>query len=152
MCLNEVLQKRTVYQRYHNWYVLDEDFSWDVEGIYKSTFQHLGASIQVPVVFCSILQANKILDDLGEEEDEYLRFASGIYWRELRMIFIFDFEEKISLMETIFHEFRHVMQDRNPHFRHYFESDKKLPYSERITEKDAFQFAKQKLNEYLIAI
>ena len=52
----------------------------------------------------------------------------------------------------MFHEFRHVMQDLDPDFRHHFESDKKLPYQERMTERDAFQFAKEKINEYLTAM
>ena len=44
------------------------------------------------------------------------------------------------------------MQDHNPNFRHYFETDKKLPYRERITEIDAFKYAKEKINEFVTAI
>ena len=43
-------------------------------------------------------------------------------------------------------------RDLNPEFRHYFDSDRKLPYKERMTEIDAFKYAKEKTNEYLMAI
>ena len=105
-----------------------------------------------PVIFCSTLNANKIISAMGHEEDEYLRFESGVYWRELGLIFIFHYDEYLPLIETLFHEFRHVMQDHDPMFRHYFESDKKLPYQERITEIDAFHYAKVKTNEFMDAI
>lgn len=152
MQLSEVIQKHTIFQQYKNWYVLDEEFSWNIETLNKTIFKHLDSIYQIPVVFCSVLEANKIISDMGDEEDEYLRFASGIYWRELGIIFIFDFDEYVPLIEVLFHEFRHVMQDLNPDFRKYFESDKRLPYKERITEIDAFQFAKQKINEYMVAV
>lgn len=147
--LEHVLKKRVIVQQHKQWYVLDKDFSWNLKFVYHSTFKHLDTILDIPVVFCSILEANKIISDLGEDEDEYLRFASGIYWRELGIVFIFKFEEFIPFMETLFHEFRHVMQDLDPGFRQHFETDKKLPYKERLTEIDAFQFAKEKLNEYL---
>ncbi len=147
--LQHVLEKRGIVKQYKQWYIVNNDFTWNLKNVYHSTFKHLETRINIPVVFCSILEANKIISDLGDEEDEYLRFASGIYWRELGIIFIFKFDQFIPLMETLFHEFRHVMQDLNPEFRHHFETDKKLPYQERLTEIDAFQFAKVKLNEYL---
>ncbi|MCM2532962.1 DUF3920 family protein [Neobacillus pocheonensis] len=149
MSLSQVLQKHIIYHQYKNWYVLDDEFYWDIKTLSNTIFKYLGSNFTIPVIFCSICQANKIISDLGDEEDEYLRFASGIYCRELEIIFIFTFSEYIPLIETLFHEFRHVMQDLNPEFRHHFESDKKLPYQERITEMDAFQFAKEKTNEYL---
>ena len=132
MPLNQVLQKRIILQQYKNWYVLDDAFSWNIETLHDTIFKHLNSTLHIPVVFCSTLEANKIISDLGDEEEEYLRFASGIYWRELGIIFIFDFDEYIPLIETLFHEFRHVMQDLDPEFRHHFETDKKLPYNERI--------------------
>ncbi|MBO1512610.1 DUF3920 family protein [Metabacillus bambusae] len=149
MSLSQVLQKRIIFQQYKNWYVLDDEFYWDIKTLSNTIFKYLDSNINIPVIFCSICEANNIISDLGDEEDEYLRFASGIYWRELGIIFIFRFSEYIPLIETLFHEFRHVMQDLNPDFRHHFECDKKLPYQERITEIDAFQFAKEKTNEYL---
>ena len=149
MSLIQVLQKRTIFQQYKNWYVLDDEFSWEIQTLYHTIFTHLDSHIPIPVIFCSISEANKIMSDLGDEEDEYLRFVSGIYSRELEIIFIFHFMEYVPLVETLFHEFRHVMQNDNPTFKHHFESDKKLPYNERITEIDAFQFAKEKTNEYL---
>nr|WP_295972141.1 DUF3920 family protein [uncultured Bacillus sp.] len=144
-----VLEKREISQQHHQWYVLDNEFSWNLKSVFQALYKHLDTFIDIPVIFCSILEANKIISELGDEEDEYLRFASGIYWRELGIIFIFKFDQFLPLMETLFHEFRHVMQDLDPGFRHHFETDKKLPYKERLTEIDAFQFAKNKMNEYL---
>jgi hypothetical protein len=152
MTLQEVIQKHRIYQQYRNWYVLDDEFSWNVQKLCKNIFNHLETIYHTPVVFCSTLQANKIVSHLGEEENEYLRFESAVYWREVGIIFVFDFDNKLELIETLFHEFRHVMQDHNPIFRHYFETDKKLPYRERITEIDAFKYAKEKINEYVMAI
>lgn len=152
MPLSQIIQKRNVIQQYKNWYVLDEEFSWNLIGLQNAIFKHIDINPKIPVVFCSVNDANKIISDLGDEEDEYLRFASGIYWRDLGIIFIFDFDEYLPLIETLFHEFRHVMQDLDPEFRHYFDTDRKLPYRERITEMDAFKFAKEKTNEYLTAI
>jgi hypothetical protein len=149
MSLSQVLQKRIIFHQYKNWYVLDDEFYWDIKTLSNTIFKYLDSNFNIPVIFCSICQANKIISELGDEEDEYLRFASGIYWRELKIIFIFRFSEYMPLIETLFHEFRHVMQDFNPDFRHHFECDKKLPYQERTTEIDAFQFAKEKTNEYL---
>ena len=110
MRLSRVLEKHNVLQRYKNWYVLDDEFSWNLEILYHTIFRHLDSRYQVPVIFCSIREANKIISDLGDEEEEYLRFASAIYWRESRIIFIFDYDEYIPLIKTLFHEFRHVMQ------------------------------------------
>ncbi|WP_338469416.1 DUF3920 family protein [Niallia sp. XMNu-256] len=152
MDLKKALQKHTIYQHYKNWYVLNDDFNWNVKSLYKTIFKHMDFIYDTPVIFCSTLEANKIISALGDEENEYLRYESGVYWRELGIIFIFCFDEHISLIETLFHEFRHVMQDHNPIFRHYFESDKKLPYKERVTEIDAFHFAKEKTIEFLTAI
>ncbi|WP_071393371.1 DUF3920 family protein [Bacillus tuaregi] len=148
MTLTEVLQKRTILQRYKNWYVLDSEFSWNLRSIYHTMDAYLENVFHIPVIFCSIREANQIISDLGDEEDEYLRFAAGIFWRELGIIFIFQYEEYETLIETLFHEFRHVMQDEDPVFRLHFESDKKLPYKERKTEIDAFQFAKEKSEAY----
>ncbi|WP_338449670.1 DUF3920 family protein [Niallia oryzisoli] len=148
MTLAEVLQKRTILQQYKSWYVLDSDFSWNIRSVYHEIFAHLDNVFHIPVVFCSIREANQIISDLGDDEDEYLRFAAGIYWRELGIVFIFQYEEYETLIETLFHEYRHVMQDIDPDFRHHFETDKKLPYKERITEIDAFQFAKEKTDTY----
>jgi len=152
MKIQDALQNHTIYQQYKNWYVLDDEFSWNVQRVYKTIFKHLDSIYHTPVIFCSTLQANKIISAMGDEEDEYLRFESGVYWRTLGIIFIFRFDEKLPLIETLFHEFRHVMQDHNPNFRHYFESDQKLPYKERITEIDAFNYAKEKTNEFVRAI
>ncbi|KAA9014204.1 DUF3920 family protein [Niallia endozanthoxylica] len=148
MTLTEVLQKRTILQQYKCWYVLDNDFPWNIPSIYHKIHDHLDTTFPIPVIFCSIREANKIISDLGHDEDEYLRFAAGIYWRELGIIFIFHYEEYETLIETLFHEYRHVMQDLDADFRHHFEHDKKLPYKERKTEMDAFQFAKEKTNIY----
>jgi hypothetical protein len=37
----------------------------------------------------------------------------------------------------------------DPIFSKHFDTDKKLPYKERITEIDAFRFADEKTGEYL---
>lgn len=152
MHLNQIMQKRNIIKQYKNWYVLDDEFSWNLKKLHDTIFKHIEAKFHIPVIFCTINEANKIISELGDEEDEYLRFASGIYWRDLGIIFIFDFDEYLPLIETLFHEFRHVMQDLNPEFRHYFDSDRRLPYKERMTEIDAFKYAKEKTNEYLMAI
>jgi hypothetical protein len=152
MNLQQVIQKHRIFQQYHNWYVLDDEFSWNVKKLCKNIFEHLEIVYQTPVVFCTTSQANKIVSDMGFEENEYLRFESAVYWREVGIIFIFNFDDKLELIETLFHEFRHVMQDHNPHIKHYFESDKKLPYQERLTEIDAFHYAKEKTNQYILAI
>ena len=149
MNLSQVLEKHHVLQQYENWYVLDESFSWNLSTLNQTIFRHLDSRYQIPVVFCSIREANKIISALGDEEEEYLRFVSAVYWRESRIIFIFDYDEYIPLIKTLFHEFRHVMQDLSPEFRHHFHSDRKLPYKKRITEMDAFQFAEKKTIEYL---
>ena len=67
--------------------------SWNLETLYHTIFRHLDSRYHVPVIFCSIREANKIISDLGDDEEEYLRFASAIYWRESRIIFKFDYDE-----------------------------------------------------------
>lgn len=152
MTLAKALQNHTVYHQYKTWYVLDDEFNWNVKKLYNTISKHLDYMYSTPIIFCTTLDANKIISAMGDEENEYLRFESGIYWRELGIIFIFCYDEYLSLIETLFHEYRHVMQDHNPIFRHYFETDKTLPYQERITEIDAFHYAKEKTIEFLTAI
>lgn len=152
MHLEYVIRKRPIYQQYKNWYVLDDEFSWNIQSLFKSFFKHLDSVQPTPVIFCTINEAKNIIWEMGDDEEEYLQFGSGIYWRELRIIFIFQYKEFVPLIETLFHEFRHVMQDQNEQFRHYFETDKNLPYEERITEIDAFKYAKEKTNEFIAAI
>lgn len=146
-----MIPKRHIYQQSHNWYVLDEDFTWNVTLLRSRIFSLLDNPhcLSIPVVFCDSCEANKIVSELGEEECEWLLYASGVYWREVGIIFIFRFDEYLSLVETLFHEFRHIIQEHTPSLRSHFESDKFLPYEERVTEKDAFSFASEHLQLYI---
>jgi len=148
---NFLIPKRHIYQQSHNWYVLDEDFTWNVTLLRSRIFSLLDNPhcLSIPVVFCDSCEANKIVSELGEEECEWLLYASGVYWREVGIIFIFRFDEYLSLVETLFHEFRHIIQEHTPSLRSHFESDKFLPYEERVTEKDAFSFASEHLQLYI---
>jgi hypothetical protein len=148
MKINQTLNKRTIYQQADSWYVLDKEFQWDVSTLKQTVFQCIDEEIHTPIVFCDSCEANKIVSELGEEEAEYLQLASGIYWREVGIIFIFRFDDYLPLLETIFHELRHVMQENIPEFKDRFEVDKHLPYEQRLIEKDAFHFAKQTLKRY----
>ncbi|MDQ0247179.1 hypothetical protein J2S09_004820 [Bacillus fengqiuensis] len=149
MDLNGVMAKRNVYQQEDQWYVLDAEFSWDLSILKQEVFVCMEKEVHIPVIFCDVCEANKIVAELGEEEAEYLQFASGMYWREVGIVFIFRFHEYLPLMETIFHELRHVMQEDIPELQSHFEWDKKIPYEQRITEKDAFHYAKIYLDKYI---
>ncbi|PGK51455.1 hypothetical protein CN918_27060 [Priestia megaterium] len=146
--LTDVLKNRKVFQCYNHWYVLDDEFTWDLQQLHQQIFSCLDIAIDIPIVFCDSCEANKIVSELGEEEVEYLQFAAGLYWREVGIIFIFQFDDYLPLVETIFHELRHVMQESIPSFQHQFEHDKKLPYEKRLTEIDAFQFAATLLKSF----
>ncbi|MBM7704254.1 DUF3920 family protein [Metabacillus iocasae] len=148
MNIKDILTRRTIYQQTDNWYVVDKEFAWNLSRLKEDVFQYMDQDIRIPVVFCDSCEANKIVSELGEEEAEYLSYASGIYWREVGIIFIFRFDDYLPLLETIFHELRHVMQEDIPELRARFELDKYLPYEQRLIEKDAFQFAKEKLLQY----
>jgi hypothetical protein len=149
MYIHSVIEQRPVYQQYRKWFVLDEEFPWDLYTLQKHVYSCLNQSFLIPVVFCDSCEANKIVSDLGEEEAEYLYFASGLYWREVGIIFIFKFDAYIPLIEVLFHELRHVMQDSMPVFQKQFELDKHLPYEERITERDAYSYAKYQVTKFI---
>ncbi len=149
LLIYSTIHKRPVYQECENWFVLDEEFSFDLHSLQKEVFSCLNRKFTTPVVFCDSCEANKIVSELGEEEAEFLQYASAVYWREVGIIFIFNFEEYLPLIEIIFHELRHVMQEDIPFFKKQFEFDKKLPYEERKTEKDAFQYAKSHLQKFM---
>ena len=51
MTLQEVIQKHRIYQQYHNWYVLDDEFSWDVQKLFKNIFNHLETIYHTPGCF-----------------------------------------------------------------------------------------------------
>ncbi|MGG4438367.1 DUF3920 family protein [Priestia megaterium] len=142
--------ERTVYQQVGNWYVLDEDFSFDLAWLKHKIEQHTQPS-SIPVVFCDSCDANKLVSELGEEECEWLQFAAGIYWREVNIIFIFSFDHLPTLVETIFHELRHLEQESIDGLKECFATDKLLPYEERETEKDAFAIGKKKLHLFSLA-
>lgn len=147
MSLSSVVQKWKDVQQSENWYALHKDFPWDIKELQQIIFHYFGSKIDVPVVFCDTCDANRILDMLGEEESELQWYMAGIF--EADIIFIFHFDEWLPLLETLFHEHRHVWQYHNPEFKPHFDTDKKLPYQERITEIDAFSFAKEKLHKYI---
>lgn len=139
--IQSVIHQRPVYQQSGRWFVLDEEFKWDLPTLQKDVFACLNKAFHIPIIFCDSCEANKIVSALGEEEAECLQFASGVYWREVGIIFIFKFEDYLPLVETIFHELRHYIQDHIPYYQKEFELDKKRPYEERTTEQDAFAFA-----------
>lgn len=149
MRIHSVVERRPVYQQYRKWFVLDEEFPWDLYILQKHVFGCLNKSFLIPVIFCDSCEANKIVSELGKEEAEYLHFASGLYWREVGIIFIFKFDAYLPLIEVLFHELRHVMQDGIPFFQKHFENDKYLPYEERITERDAFAYAKYYVKKFI---
>jgi len=142
--------ERTVYQQVGNWYVLDEDFSFDLAWL-KYEIERFAPSSSIPIVFCDSCEANKLVSDLGEEECEWLQFAAGIYWREVNIIFIFTFEDLPTLVETLFHELRHLEQESIDGLKECFITDKLLPYEERVTEKDAFAVGKEKLELFMLS-
>lgn len=114
LLIYSTIHKRPVYQECENWFVLDEEFSFDLHSLQKEVFSCLNRKFTTPVVFCDSCEANKIVSELGEEEAEFLHYASAVYWREVGIIFIFNFEEYLPLIEIIFHELRHVMQEDIP--------------------------------------
>lgn len=145
--LDDILEGKIV-QHYQNWYALDEEMSWNLAELHQSVFTMINKKLDIPIIFCDTCDANKIVSALGEEEAECLQFASGIYWREVGIVFIFVYDHWLEVMETLFHELRHVMQDQDSSFRHHFISDKKLPYEKRVTEIDAFSYAKEMIEHY----
>jgi hypothetical protein len=149
MNVKQVVNQRIIYQQHNDWYVLDEEFSWNLADLQQDVFTCIGKDFDIPVIFCDSCEANKIVSELGEEESEFLQFVSGVYWREVGIVFIFRYDEKLSLLETLFHELRHVMQENIPELQPLLDSDKKLPYEQRITEKDAFDFAKRHKEKYI---
>ncbi|MEW4285540.1 DUF3920 family protein [Priestia koreensis] len=149
--LREVLDKRGFFQEYNNWYVLEDSFSWNLNILQREVFQCMETFVDVPIVFCDTCDANKIAADLGQEEAEIFLFSSGMYWREIRVIFIFSFSDYYELLQTIFHELRHVMQEEITEFSTAFEEDKYRPYSERLTEIDAFHYADYCLRKFIFS-
>jgi hypothetical protein len=148
MDLNQVINQRKIYQQDNQWYVLDEEFSWNLSALKREIFSCMEKTFDLPVIFCDACEANKIVSELEEEETEHLQYASGVYWREVGIVFIFRFNEYLPLLQTLFHELRHVMQEEIPELTLHFESDKTLPYEQRINEKDAFDYAQKCLNKY----
>lgn len=142
-----VLENQNVVMKTNSWYVLDEDFSFDVEELRRDIFSYIKER-GTPVIFCDTCDANRIASLLGQDEKEFVFAPAAIFWEELDMIFVFRYEEYEPLLETLFHEFRHVSQYHDPSIRPLFTSESHLPYSERWIEKDAFAFAKQKVEEF----
>ena len=149
MTYSSVLSQHFIIQQTDNWYVLDEDFMFDLAWLKSEVERCMNKSFSIPVVFCDSCEANKIVSELGYEECEFLLYAAGVYWREVNMVFIFSFDDLRTTIETLFHELRHVEQEGIEELKKCFDTDKKLPYEERVTEKDAFAFAKDKLHTFI---
>lgn len=131
-----------IYQQAGNWYVLDDDFPWDVNQVKRDVFSLIERR-EVPVIFCDTCETNDVLIRLGEDEEEFLFPLSGFYHKEKRLIFICMWEKYESVLETLLHEFRHDMQ----HERKLLYVGDEM-YEKRWIEKDARVFAKRKLREY----
>ena len=147
--LEQILHKRRITTKFKNWTVLEDEFHFELQTIHDTIFQYLHKAIHTPVIFTNTAEANKIVSELGGDEEEYLMVPSAVYSQEIGIIFIFRFDDYYELLETLFHEFRHVMQEEMDEFKQHFDTDKKLQYRERVTEIDAFLFAREKIQQYL---
>lgn len=136
------LLSQKIYQQTENWYVLDEDFPWDINQVKRDVFSLIERR-DVPVFFCDTCDTNDVLVLLGEEEEEFLFPLNGFYHKEKRLIFVCMWEKYEQLLETLLHEFRHDMQ----HERKLLYVDNEM-YEKRWIEKDARVFAKRKIREY----
>ncbi|MEI4830056.1 DUF3920 family protein [Bacillus sp. FJAT-53711] len=132
-----------VYQQAGNWYVLDDDFPWDITQVQRDVFSLIERR-EVPVFFCDTCEANDVLVQLGEEEEEFLFPLNGFYHKEKRLIFVCMWEKYEQLLETLLHEFRHDMQ----HERKLLYVGNEM-YEQRWIEKDARVFAKRKMREFM---
>ena len=54
MSLSQVLQKHIIYHQYRNWYVLDDEFYWDIKTLSNIIFKYLDSYFSILVIFCSI--------------------------------------------------------------------------------------------------
>ncbi|MFX3625633.1 MAG: DUF3920 family protein [Ectobacillus sp.] len=135
------------YRQAGNWYVLDEEFPWDVHKVRQDIFSLIG-QYDTTVIFCDTCEANSVLRALGEEEEEFLFPLHGYYHKECKLIFVFAWETYEQLLETLLHEFRHHMQFEQSLMRQLFHLERHLPYEDRWVEKDAKEFAREKMMEY----
>ncbi|WP_440602986.1 DUF3920 family protein [Bacillus sp. GB_SG_008] len=136
------LLSQKIYQHTENWYVLDEDFPWDINQVKRDVFSLIERR-DIPVFFCDTCETNDVLVRLGEEEEEFLFPLNGFYHKEKRLIFVCMWEKYECLLETLLHEFRHDMQ----HERKLLYVGNEM-YEKRWIEKDARVFAKRKMREY----
>ncbi|CAG9612483.1 hypothetical protein BACCIP111899_01660 [Bacillus rhizoplanae] len=136
------LLSQKIYQQAGNWYVLDEDFPWDINQVQRDVFSLIERR-EVSVFFCDTCETNDVLVRLGEEEEEFLFPLNGFYHKEQRLIFVCMWQEYECLLETLLHEFRHDMQ----HERKLLYVGNEM-YEKRWIEKDARVFAKRKMREY----
>ncbi|MBO9130756.1 DUF3920 family protein [Bacillus sp. 165] len=136
-----------VFQQAGLWYVLDEEFPWDLHKLQQDIFS-LMMEREVRVLFCDTCDANAILSVLGEEEEEFLYPLSGLYHPGARLIFVFQWEEYEVLLGTLLHELRHDMQFEEKTIRDVFYKERRLNYEERWIEKDAQLFVKNTMEQY----
>ncbi|UOY91028.1 DUF3920 family protein [Ectobacillus sp. JY-23] len=134
-------------QQAGNWCVFDEDFPWNLYEVREDVFGLVGQT-EVAVLFCDTCEANQILLHMGEEEEEFLFPLYGYYHQRSKTIFIFMWEDYERMLETILHEIRHDMQFQQSLIRHVFHAERHLPYEERWIEKDAREFAREKMRAY----
>jgi hypothetical protein len=136
-----------VFQQAGDWYVLDEEFPWNIQKVRQDIISLIGDR-ETPVLFCDTCDANSILLALGEEEEEFLYPLSGLYHPRKRLIFIFQWEQYEDLLKTLLHEFRHDMQFEEEAIRSLFEEERTLNYEERWIEMDARAFVKEVMGHY----
>ncbi|MCP8969629.1 DUF3920 family protein [Ectobacillus sp. SYSU M60031] len=142
------MQLPGVQQQDGSWYVLDEEFPWDVRDVKRDIFS-LVPYRDTTVLFCDTCEANRVLSGLGEEEEEFLFPLAGLYHKERRLIFVFMWEEYEQMLETVLHELRHDMQYEQQEKKAFFHQEKDRHYEERWIEQDARMFARLKIQEFL---
>ena len=76
LSLEQILHKRRITEKFKNWIVLEDEFHFDLQTIHDTVFQYLHKEIHTPVIFTNTAEANKIVSELGGEEEEYLMVPS----------------------------------------------------------------------------
>ncbi len=131
-----------------NWYVIDEDFPWEI-GQVKTDIMSLYPHYDAPVIFCDTCDANEILLALGEEEEEFLLPMNGFYHLGKKIIFIFAWDTYEQLLVTLLHEIHHHIEYQSKHGQKRFKMERYLPYEARTMERDARDFAREKMMLYV---
>jgi Zn-dependent peptidase ImmA (M78 family) len=138
---------RKEYVKVENWYVIDEEFPWPIEQV-KEDIMSMQPYHKAPIIFCDTCDANDILLALGEEEEEFLFPMNGYYHPNKDLIFIFTWDTYEQLLATLLHEIHHHMQFQNKRGKMQYQAERHLPYEARSFEKDAREFAREKMLLY----